>query len=278
MCTVELQVVCTPRSVPSPVRLRTVVCVWSLSAWGPLALHVGILSWGTKTNLSRNYLSIYSLVRPLFQSSLPDKKPQNLPIEFSMIHLVLFLLHWHLPHADVVGDGLLGSGGGKGYLYSMDIPSNEQGILSFASTHYSVHENSMSAIITITRSCNAAQAKLCAGDVSVKYSTETIPNIPLPGTFTVTTGSNIVTPTADLRDLLFNSDQLRIPWEEHRLDPILTMDHSVTNFNHGQDIQPKNGTAPMVCVRILVVYVIPCPVFLPIPFQWATHTLSPVAI
>ena len=160
-----------------------------------------------------------------------------------MIHFLFltlcFLLQCHSPKADVVGDGLLGSGGGKGYLYAMDIPSNEQGILSFASTDYSVHENSMSAIITITRTCNAAQAKLCAGDVSVKYSTETIPNIPLPGTFTVTTGSNIVTPTADLRDLLFNSDQLRIPWEEHRLDPMLTMDHSVTNFNHGQDIQTK---------------------------------------
>ena len=151
---------------------------------------------------------------------------------------IVYLFHaLSVDATDAITGDKLGSGGGTGYLHPFDIPNNEQGILSFSSSRYEVHENSKSALITVTRTCNANQATLCAGAVSVKYSTETLPVVPLPGTFTVTTGSNVITPTADLRHLLYKSDQIRLPWEEHRIDEILTMSHSVTNANANQNIQ-----------------------------------------
>ena len=154
-------------------------------------------------------------------------------MEHSSIYLLLLLLltRGATSLTPITGSNL-GSGGGKGYLYPEEIPSNEQGVIGFASTEYTVHENSMSAVVTVTRICNAAQATLCAGEISVAYSTETIPRVPLPGTFSVTVGSNVITPTADLRNLLFIGDQIRVPWEEHRLDPILTTAHSVTTTNY----------------------------------------------
>ena len=152
------------------------------------------------------------------------------------ILLLLLITTHHLTRSQPISGDLLGSGGGTGYLYTADIPKNEQGVISFASTQYTVHENHATALITVTRTCNEAQQTLCAGEVSVAYSTETIPNIPLPGTFSVTIGSNKIAPTDDLRDLVFKSDQIRIPWEQHRLDPVLSAFHSVTNANYQQII------------------------------------------
>ena len=148
-----------------------------------------------------------------------------------LLLLLLLLTHGAISSTPITGSKR-GSGGGNGYLYPEDIPSNEQGVIGFASTAYTVHENSMSAIVTVTRVCNAAQATLCAGEISVAYSTEKVPHVPLPGTFSVTVGTNIITPTSDLRNILFVDDQIRVPWEEHRLDPILTTAHSVTTTNY----------------------------------------------
>ncbi len=128
--------------------------------------------------------------------------------------------------------GQLGAGGGEGYSYFQpEAPANEQGVLGFSAATYTVHEDASSALITVTRTCNAAQAGRCAGEVSVAYTTETVPNIPLPGTFSVTVGSRVVVATADLRNLLFGGDPIRIPWSAHRRDPVLQITESVTDSN-----------------------------------------------
>jgi hypothetical protein len=150
-------------------------------------------------------------------------------------------------HASMTAPGRLGAGGGEGYTHFQPAaPANEQGVIGFSAAEYFVHEDARSALITVTRTCNAAQAERCAGEVSVAYTTETVPEVPLPGTFSVTVGSRVVVPTADLRNLLFSGDPIRIPWPEHRRDPVLQITESVTDSNwnahHLYFTEPYAGT------------------------------------